>query len=336
MILVAPTSFKGTYSAAVVSRAIARAVRTHNHDCIERPVSDGGPGLIDALLAAQTGELHQTHVKGPMGDVVVARILGQGERAVIESADACGLDLVRPERREPMRASTFGVGELITAAAKYAKQIFVGLGGSATIDGGTGMARALGWTVEPDHVQGAFALDASVTALYDVRSPLYGRDGAARVFGAQKGATPEEIELLDARLQQLAEVLRRDLGIDVANVAGAGAAGGLGAGMMAFTNARLVSGSEWLLGEIGFDALLERAELLITGEGAYDAQSSLGKITGTLIERAQHKQVPVLLIAGSVSGALPANVHAVAGKGELSEDDIEQLADDALAQLLAH
>lgn len=322
MILVAPTSFKGTLGAADVSRAVAAAAGSTNLDILELPVSDGGPGLIDALRHVQGGTLDIVRVTGPHRDSVDARILVQNGRAVIESADACGIHLT--SRRDPINATTYGVGELLRAGAERARHIIIGLGGSATVDGGVGMVKAL-----------ADGLDVRVTALADVRNPLVGPNGAARVFGPQKGASPEQVRQLDDRLTRLAADIVRVLGVDVASMEGGGAAGGLGAGLRAFANADVVRGSEWVLNELDFDRHLARATVLITGEGAFDAQSSMGKITGTLIERAADRGVPVLLVAGSVSGALPAHVHAATGAGILDLPAIQALVRIHLPRLLS-
>jgi glycerate kinase len=246
MILVAPTSFKGTLGAAQVARAIAEAARTCTEaEVVELPVSDGGPGLIDALWHVQDGTLEFARVTGPYGDPVDARILVQNDRAIIESADACGIHLAT--RRDPLHASTYGVGELLRAAAERAPHIIIGLGGSATVDGGAGMARSLGDFRTP------------VTALADVRNPLTGPNGAAHVFGPQKGASPEQVRQLDERLSRLAADIERVLGVDVASMEGGGAAGGLGAGLRAFAKADVVRGSDWVLRELDFDRYLARA-----------------------------------------------------------------------------
>ncbi|HEX6557929.1 MAG TPA: glycerate kinase [Longimicrobiales bacterium] len=350
MILVAPTAFKGTHSASAVAQAMTRAVAALGQPVSTRPVSDGGPGLIDALSCANSSDIHNVRVTGPLGRPAVARILMHGGRAVIESADACGLQLVPAAERDPLAATTFGVGELLLAASQYASDIVIGLGGSATIDGGVGMARALGWQLldERDQeltgvdalfgvarVRGGSALAARVSALADVHSPLCGAHGAARVFGPQKGATPEQVDLLDGALAGLARIVERDLGIGIRDMPGAGAAGGLGGGLHAFAGAALLPGSAWVLAEIDADALIARASLLVTGEGAYDAQSGLGKITGELIARAARAGVPVLLVAGSVEGTLPDHVHAVAGGRHLELQDIERITREALPTALA-
>jgi glycerate kinase len=307
MILVAPTSFKGTHDAAALAHAIAAAL---GNDAVQRPLSDGGPGLISSLLAAQSGVLHHVEVTGPYGEVVRARILEQSNRVVVESADACGLHL--SARREPMVASTHGVAELINAAARFGKPLFVGLGGSATVDGGAPLGTALQQGLPP------------ITALCDVRTRLH---DAARIFGPQKGASAEQVGLLASRLVELAAAHT-----DAAMLEGAGAAGGLGFGLHVFAGATLVRGSEWVMAETGIETLLAEAELVVTGEGAFDAQSSMGKITGEIIARSR---APVILIAGSVEGQVPGHVHAVAGGENLSLDDVARLASECVSGLLA-
>ena len=351
MILVATTAFKGTHSAADVAAAAARGARAAGRPNVrELPVSDGGPGLIDSLCAAGWRVVERVPVTGSLGSTVVARIASNGREAAVESADACGLALVPPAERDPLRATSFGVGELLARASAQFEHVFVGLGGSATIDGGLGMAAALGWqllnsqggaiersgrgVLELDHIGKIEQKRMRVTALADVRNPLYGPAGAARVFGAQKGASAQQIEALDRGLQTVAAVIQRDLGIDVGQLPGAGAAGGLGAGLHAFAGATIVSGSDWVLTQLRFDELLEKAQLVITGEGSFDAQSSMGKITGELIARADRRGVPVLLIAGHVEGTLPGHVSAV-GNAALELADIERLVREALPELLA-
>ncbi|HUQ19842.1 MAG TPA: glycerate kinase, partial [Gemmatimonadaceae bacterium] len=271
-----------------------------------RPVSDGGPGLLDALLSIQSGVLHHFTVCGPLGDPVEARVLEQNNRVIIESADACGIHLV--SERDPMNATTRGVGELLIHAAQFGKPIVIGLGGSATVDGGAGMREALGnW--------GSRKSEIPITALADVRNPLLGKNGAARVFGPQKGATPQQIDELEVRLAKSIDPTYH-------NIEGAGAAGGLGAGLL-MIGAQLVRGSDWVLRELGIDDLLVQTRVLITGEGRHDAQSSMGKITGELILRAESAGVPVVLVAG------------VEGGPTLTLDDVARLAHEGVAGLLA-
>lgn len=287
MIIVAPTSYKGTHSAADAARAMARAARELSGDVVELPVSDGGPGLLDALRHSGGGVLYHAQVSGPLGAPATARILVQDDTAIIESADACGLHLVPVSQRDPLNATTFGVGELILAAASYAPHVIVGLGGSATIDGGAGAALALRYQKLP-----------RITVLADVSNPLLGPDGAVRVFGPQKGAFADQLAVLEARLEEFADRIWSTLGIDVASMRGGGAAGGLAAGLHAFAGAEIVSGSGWVIERLGIEGLLERATVLVTGEGRYDEQSAMGKITGTLVQLAEQRGIPALIVAG--------------------------------------
>jgi glycerate 2-kinase len=354
MIIVAPTALKGTISARAAARALAEGIRSLGcGDVIELPVSDGGPGLIDSLESEQT-RLERVDVLGPLGEETSARVLRQGALAVIESADACGLHLVQPRDRDPLRASTFGVGQLLqAAAARSTRHIVIGLGGSATMDAGLGMAGALGWRFtqhdgwvlpfEPTTLQTVDHIvppktpwSLPVTALADVRTPLFGPNGAAHVFGPQKGASAGVIESIDRGFERLARVVEADLGVSFGDEPGDGAAGGLGAAIRVFLGGQIVSGSGWVLQQIEFDKWLKQARLLVTAEGSYDAQSSLGKITGVLIERARALGVPVLLIAGRVEGNLPPGVRAVAAASgaQLREEDLTRLARAACSELL--
>ena len=316
MIIIAPTSFKGTISAAAAARAMAAGVRAVTSEpLLVQPLSDGGPGLIDAL-ESRGGALRLVHVRGPLGDDVGARILLQSNTAILESADACGLHLVPEDRRDPTQLDTYGVGQLIRAAARLpVQQIIVGLGGSATVDGGVGMAAAL---------EGE-AVSVPIVALADVDTPL--RD-AARVFGPQKAATPAQVQLLEAALRRLVELTR------VPDFPGAGAAGGLAYGLRAFLGAQVVAGSRWMLEQTGLLDALPRARLLITGEGSYDAQSFMGKITGTLVAAAQAHGIPTLVVAGSTN-VVDGYARVVGNQGALlGEPDLERLVRAHLPALL--
>jgi glycerate kinase len=316
MIVIAPTSFKGTLSASAAARAMANGAREVSSLPIHiQPLSDGGPGLIDALNVSG-GVVHRVRVSGPLNDDVDARILVRSRTAIIESADACGLHLVPNERRNPILLTTRGVGELIAAASKLeVDHIVVGLGGSATVDGGVGMAEALG---EKPIAQ-------SIAALADVSTMLA---DAARVFGPQKGATPAQVELLEKRL---ADLVRQK---GVADFPGAGAAGGLGYGLRAFLNAEVLRGSEWVIAQTGLANAVANARVVITGEGEFDDQSFMGKITGTLIQLAESQCVPILVVAGRSTrrGGYEYVAHA---DGEiLLETDLQRLVRAHLPGLL--
>jgi glycerate kinase len=333
VILVAPAAFKGTLGPRQVAEAIATGVRraVPGATVLECPVADGGNGLLDVVLPV--GALRERlDVTGPIGDAVSAE-LGwiDGETAIIESASACGLALVEPEDRDPLRTTTRGVGELIwTAADRGAKTIVVGLGGTATVDGGTGAARGLGWTFE--NAAGAelpdgggslvdvatfgpgWGLSARVVALADVATPLLGPAGAAPVFGPQKGARPEEIPRLAAGLARLAELWAQAGRPELATMPMGGAAGGLGAGLVFFARAELASGAEWMLERAGFDAALAKADLVITAEGIFDKTSLVGKAPGEVLRRAQAARKKVAVVAARVEGMI--GVHTVDAEGD--------------------
>lgn len=371
--LVCPTAFKESLGAAEAARAMARGVRGARPGWTteEIPLSDGGPGLLDALAAAAarapTGggpdsgvRIETVRVQGPLGEPAGARILWLGPReAVIESADACGLHLLG-ERRAPLRAHTRGVGELVAGAlAGGARAVRLGLGGSASTDGGTGMARAFGWRfldadgddlppgggpltrlarIEPGERPAAPGPDAPrITALADVRTPLLGMRGAARTFGPQKGADREEVERLVEGLERLAVRIREDLGPEAGRVAelpGSGAAGGLGAGLAAFLGARIVPGAAWVLDRVGFGERLAGADVVLTGEGAWDASSEAGKITAEVLERAARRGVPAALTCGRLSSEAPEGVVALDGGGAwLDADGLAELAGRAARSL---
>lgn len=352
-VLVCPTAFKESLSAAQVTEAVIEGVRRGLPTAEIRgmPVSDGGPGLLDAILAAEGGEIEVFQVRDPLGDPVEARSLWVSPtEAVVETADACGLHLAGSADRDPMRADTRGVGELVTRCIERgATEIAMGLGGSATVDGGTGLARVFGYRFvdrngEDVPAGGGFleilarveagpglAAEVAVTAVADVKAPLTGPDGAARRFGPQKGASPWQVETLESGLARLGDRLRVDLGCDVADLPGAGASGGLGAGCVAFLGAKLVPGSDWVLDRLGFDEELADADLVITGEGAWDATSGMGKVTGEILRRSRAAAVPALLVCGRAADPAPGGVTVVGGGGEwLDAKDVARLVADAV------
>lgn len=327
-IVIAPDSFKESLSSLQVAGAIERGLKRvfPRARCVIVPMADGGEGTVQALVAATGGRILRRKVTGPMGMPVQARfgLLGDGETAVIEMAEASGLPLVPREARDPMLATTRGTGELLVAALKLGvKHIIIGIGGSATNDGGAGMAQALGARLlaadgqELDaHGSGGLLeqvarVDASalhpalkqtrITVACDVDNPLCGRQGASRVYGPQKGATPEMVRRLDANLRRWARVLARDLGQDVAALPGAGAAGGLGAGLMAFTGAQLRSGVDIVVEAAGLARELEGAVLAVTGEGRVDSQTAFGKTPSGVAKLARRKRVPVVAIGGGLA-----------------------------------
>jgi glycerate kinase len=353
MILVAPTAFKGTIGAAAVARALGEGARrgAPGAEVVELPLSDGGPGLVDAL-AAGGGTVVPVATTGPLGAPARGRVLWRGGEGVVETADACGLHLIPAAGRDPLSATTYGVGALVRAAAG-ADRIVLGLGGSATVDGGAGLAQALGWRLLDDAGRpvppgGGGLLRLArilpplqpvalppVVGLADVETPLLGPRGAAPVFAPQKGADADAVRILEAGLARLAERIEGDLGREVAGVAGGGAAGGLGAGIVAFLGGELVPGSAWVLEVTGFDALLGRARLLVTGEGSYDAQTGLGKVVGEAIRRARRARVPVLLVAGRIEAPPPPGVRGVDGAGRmLTPQALKEIAEREVPALL--
>jgi glycerate kinase len=296
-VVAAPDKFRGTATATEVAAAVARAAKAAGWDCTEIPLADGGEGTLEAL----GGPNRRTTVTGPLGDAIEAEWRLVGRTAVIEMARASGLDLVGgPEGNDPIAASTYGTGELITAALDAgARRILVGVGGSATTDGGLGALRAL---YPLPRLRGIELLVAC-----DVRT---GFIEAAEVFAPQKGASPAQVELLRRRLERLAQVYREDHGVDVSVLSGAGAAGGL-AGGLAAAGASLVEGFDLVADELELDEALEGADLVVTGEGFLDEQSFDGKVVGGVLERAADACVPVLAIAGEVFDDAGKRLHAV-------------------------
>lgn len=324
-IVLAPDSFKGSLSSTEAAQAMARGVQRVLPDAevVLLPLSDGGEGLVESLVAASGGELLEYEVTGPLGRPVKAilGLMGDGKTAVIEMAQASGLVLVPEEERNPLVTTTFGTGELIAKALDLGcDHLIIGIGGSATNDGGMGMAQALGVRFLDTEGEllgsggGELARlasidisrmdprlqDVRIEVACDVNNPLTGPQGAAHVYGPQKGATPEMVEFLDAALARYDRILKRDLGQDVGRVPGAGAAGGLGAGLMALLKGKLVSGIELVLNVLKFEEKARGASLVITGEGKFDAQSAYGKVPMGVARRSKALGLPVVVIAGSV------------------------------------
>jgi len=327
-VILAPDSFKGSLGAVEAAEAMARGVRRAAPGAaVDRvPVGDGGEGTLDALVAANGGRVIRRTVTGPLGAPVEARwgrFESGGERvAIIEMAEAAGLGRVPPAARDPERTTTAGVGALLEAAREAgARVVLVGLGGSATVDGGCGMAGALGvrfldergavmagpmtggclgslGAIEAGRVAGRWA-GVSVVGLSDVRSPLLGPRGAAAVYGPQKGATPAQVVRLEAGLGRLAALWRRDLGRAVSDVPGAGAAGGLGGGLAAFLGARLEPGIDRVLEATAFRSRVRGADLCLTGEGRLDAQTLEGKACLGVARAAWEAGVPTVALVGS-------------------------------------
>ncbi len=356
-VLIAPDSFKECLSAAEVAEAMAAGVRAAVVGAAIDlcPMADGGEGTVSAMVAATGGEVRTVEVSGPLGETVQASfgLLGPsgaaaagpaaGRTAVIEMAAASGLDLVSPPRRNPMLTTTYGTGELILAAlGAAAAEVVIGIGGSATVDGGCGCAQALGVRFTDAKglpcpcglVGGGLTIvqhidlsrrdpriaAACLRVACDVTNPLTGPEGAAAWYGPQKGATPEMVDLLEAGLGHLAAVIRRDLGLDIEHVPGAGAAGGLGAGLVAFAGARLQRGVEIVAEAVDLARRLEGADLCITGEGRFDRQSLSGKTAVGVARLASARGVPVVCIPGQAEagvdhGGLFADVRPLSAGG---------------------
>ncbi len=324
-IVISPQAFKQSISAREAALAIQRGILQAAPDAetILIPVADGGDGTLAALIDTTGGAYHQATVTGPLGEPVDARwgVMGDGETAVIEMALASGLALIPDNRRDPRRATTFGTGELMRAALEDGyRRVIVGLGGSATNDGGAGMASALGarfLDARGDQLPpGGAALanlahvdtsalhpDMSETTIIgatDVTNPLCGETGASAIFGPQKGAPPEMVSELDGCLANLARVVWSDLGIDVLHTPGSGAAGGLGAGLIAFAGAELRSGIDMVCDVLDFDGHAREADLIVTGEGRADHSTVFDKAPVGIARRARQFGVPTVLVAGSL------------------------------------
>lgn len=324
-------SFKESLSSLAVAEEVEAGFRQvfAELDCIRLPVADGGEGTVDALVHATAGQFRHHDVTGPMGLSVQARygVLGDGRTAVIEMAAAAGLDLVARAARDPLTATTFGLGQLILHALDGGCRHFIlGLGGSATNDGGAGMAQALGVRLLDDSGQdlprGGRALrdlaridlsgidprlqDCVFEIACDVDNPLTGEHGASAVFGPQKGATPEMVVVLDAALCRFGRMLESIGGVGVMAAPGAGAAGGLGAGASVFLGATLRPGVEIVLDALALDRVLEGADLVITGEGRLDGQTARGKTPVGVARVAQRHGVPVIALAGALGAGYEA------------------------------
>ncbi|MDD4600638.1 Glycerate 3-kinase [bioreactor metagenome] len=324
-IVVAPDSFKGSVSALGVANAMERGILAvfPEAEVLKAPIADGGEGTVEALVEATGGQIIYEEVMGPMGEPVKAYwgILGDGETAVMEMAAASGLPLVPKDKRDPRIATTYGTGQLMKSALeKGLRKIIIGIGGSATNDGGTGLAQALGVKFldasGQELASGGAALaklarielggldpriaEAEIMVACDVDNPLCGPRGATAVYGPQKGATPEMVAELDSALSVYAKIATEVTGKAMAEYPGAGAAGGLGAGLLFFTNAELRPGVEIVLEAAGFEAMVETADLLITGEGRTDFQTAFGKAPVGAARVAKQWNVPAICIAGGL------------------------------------
>lgn len=304
--LLCPASLKGVCTARAAAAALARGLRSAGSEADELPIADGGEGTTESLHAALGGSWHETVVSDPLGRPVPARwLLLEGGRAVVESAAAVGLALLSPEERDPLRASSRGLGELVLAVLRESpKGLVVGLGGSATVDGGSGMREVLR------------ALPIPTTVLCDVRTTL---EDAARLFGPQKGASPEGVAELERRLAAMDELA------PFAALPGSGAAGGLGAAFAAL-GADLVPGAGALLDLVDLDERLPAYDLVVTGEGAVDATTLEGKAPAVVAERCERADVRCVVFGGVVSVRVPgADVVALSGEPARAEEDLEAL-----------
>jgi len=324
-IVVAPDSFKGSLTAVEVSDAIEQGVREifPGAEIVKIPMADGGDGTVQCLVNATGGEILREKVTGPLGNGVLASygILGDEKTAVIEMAEASGLTLVPENKRNPLITTTYGTGQLIKSALDQGcRKMIIGIGGSATNDGGAGMVQALGAKLlDKDteeigfgggELKKVFRIDTKyldnrlsetkVLIASDVSNPLCGSKGAARIYGPQKGATPEIIEELDESLGHFAEIIKRDLNKDIKDIPGAGAAGGLGAGLMAFLNAELRPGIEIIIEVVRLDQAIKDADMVITGEGKIDSQTIYGKAPIGVAKIAKKYNIPVIAVAAII------------------------------------
>lgn len=329
VILIAPNAFKGSLTAEQAAEAIARGFRRvfPRARCVLAPIADGGDGVMPVLARALGCRIRRCRCTGPLGETLTASFAFKPKDgvAVIEAAEACGLRLLPQARRNPMRAGTFGVGTMLLNARRAgARRIVVGVGGTATVDAGLGLAEALGFRLFDAKGRRLRGTGGALSRLHaiegwdirqywqrikmqvavDVTNPLAGKSGAARVFGPQKGATPSMVRRLDAGLGRFAEVIRRDLGLDVGRMPGSGAAGGLAAGLVAFCGADIVPGFDLIAGLVGLPQKMSNADFVVTGEGFLDAQSLCGKAPLGVAAMAKSLGLPVICMAGGISDDL--------------------------------
>lgn len=324
-IIIAPDSFKGSLSAIEVSEAIAQGVKQAYPDAIieKVPMADGGEGTVECLVNATHGKIYQQEVIGPLEETVLAGfgILGDEITAVIEMASASGLPLVPPEKKNPLITTTFGTGQLIKAALDYrCRKMIIGIGGSATNDGGAGMVQALGIRLldKNGHELGFGGAQLSLLdqidisqideriektkflVASDVQNPLCGPTGASNIYGPQKGATKEMIKILDHSLSHFADIIKRDLGKDIKDIPGAGAAGGLGAGLIAFLDAELKPGIDIVINTVNLAERMKGADLVITGEGEINGSTIYGKTPVGVAKIAKNYHIPVISISALI------------------------------------
>lgn len=325
VIVLAPDSFKESMSAKEACIAMERGIKKVNQDikCLHVPMADGGEGTMQSLVDATNGKIYSLEVVGPLGNKVQAEygILGDREVGILEMASASGIHLVSLDKRNPLITTTYGTGELIKACLdKGVKKLLIGIGGSATNDGGAGVIQALGGKLlDKDGNELGFGggelgklhnidltnfdprlKDVVVEVACDVNNPLCGEKGASNVFGPQKGATPDMVSLLDNNLKHYANIIKEQIGMDVLEVPGAGAAGGLGAGLMAFLNGTLKKGIEIVIEYSGLEEKVKEADMVWTGEGSIDFQTQYGKTPLGVATIAKKYDKPVIAFAGRV------------------------------------
>ena len=337
-IIIATDSFKGCLSSMEVATAIEMGIREVYPECniIKVPIADGGEGTVEALVLATQGKIQFVEVNNPLMQPIKASygILENECTAIIEMSAASGLTLIPEEKRNPMLTTTYGTGQLISDALyRGCKHIILGIGGSATNDAGTGMLQALGYRFlnskgEPLGQGGQIleqieTIDASFRnplldgvqfeVACDVNNPFSGKSGAAYIYAPQKGANPEMVETLDVGLKNFASVIKKQLHKDINTTPGAGAAGGMGGGLLAFLDAQLKPGIQLVLDILHFDELLKDSDLVITGEGRIDIQTTMGKVPQGVAETASRHQIPVIALTGSVENAEAANQSGISG-----------------------
>lgn len=345
-ILLIPDSFKGTLSSKRICEIMAQSIKAHIPDAVtvSIPVADGGEGSVDCFLSALGGELVRCVSVDPLFEKMEGfyGLINNGKTAVIEMAACAGLPLIE-DRKDPMRATTYGVGILMKdAVSRGVKEIILGLGGSATNDFGCGAAAALGVRFfdgsgkEFIPTGGTLSEVASIeraencldsvklTLMCDVKNPVYGSGGAAFVYAPQKGANEEQVRFLDDGLRHICDIVKRDVGADVSKLAGGGAAGAMAGGMVSFFGAEIRMGIDAVLDTVGFERLLEDSDLVFTGEGKIDSQSLQGKVISGVAKRAKSKNVPVIAVVGGIDG----DISAAYGMGISSVFSINQMPED--------
>ncbi|RKL64846.1 glycerate kinase [Salipaludibacillus neizhouensis] len=327
--VLAPDSFKESMNAKRAAHAMEKGIKNvfPKAECVIAPMADGGEGTVESLVSISNGEMVSVEVVGPLGKRVTAvyGIINDGNSAVIEMASASGIELIKPEERNPLRTTTYGTGQLIKDALdKGVSNFLIGIGGSATNDGGVGMLQALGVSFKDEngdellygggelhrlHSIDVNGLDerlktTQIDVACDVTNPLTGENGASAIFGSQKGATPEIVKVLDENLVHYSKVIKEQLGKDITNIAGAGAAGGLGAGLLAFLSANLQKGIELVIEYTRLEDLIKDADFVFTGEGSIDGQTLFGKTPYGVANIARKHSVPVVAFAGRIGSGV--------------------------------